>query len=258
MSRRTWHPKNSIFQDESYEESGSNGTQPQQHTTPSNQKKRRGKIERRKEPTVVIEKPTLKSYTCDTGYTTIESSSSHNGTEHFYQRIDPQEDTSYLKICGWRENEHAIADKDNLESLWKNRSAPQAREVSSRLYSMKLNYRLSRKQESYQFKHLPNVEDHMNHYLSECSYSSLVLATQKETAPEEFEQMPTVEDSVVTQLPVQYDSSTTSQLHRLASRIGVQHSIRKRPQLLHPPPPSFKQNRTESREGLMISTQGKE
>lgn len=266
MSRRTstWHPKLSVFQDESYEESSNNGVQSQHHTPLYNQKKMRSRIEKRREPTVIVEKPKLKSYTCGTGYTTIESSSSHNGEEHFYQQIGHhEEDTTHLRLCGWRENEHGIAAKDSLESLVKSRYAYglQSREVSNRLYSsFKLNFRLSRKRENYQFKHLPDAEDHIRHYLSECSYSSLLLANRKETTPEEIMQTPTSEDRVDTQSPVAHGRPATSQLHHLASRIGVQNSIRKDGQLLKNPrriPVSIKQKKNESQEDLVVLAQGK-
>lgn len=284
------------LQEESEESSGRASTScdnsPTQAGYPT-PRRRTARIVRRREPTVEIRATSAFPKVCgeieesDSGYSTVERNS-HGNIDLLYRRKDPEEKDAVTEVCGWRVDEHKYKEMSILGVREALRNTLQSREFpSSRLLS---GTRMSRKKKEqlYCFKHMQSAEEYMQHYNTLCSFtvasfasSTALKESSKETDAEErrvSEHIPDQEGSrqgapstatthrptsrAVPQRPHYKRTSNTSKptpaspLTELASRIGVQDSIRQ-PQLLkNRTPPSITKKRNEERDDLVLQAQG--
>ena len=258
------------FPDDGNEETSSNGNT-------AIVKRRTAKITRRRVPTVDVRAavhPLLsaqhnQSNTTTDCYSTIETISMHSldVLANYYTSDGPTQGLSR-----WRENEHNKIKQEGSTSLQHcsvSRQSLQSKESScNRLYSSRLNSRLSKRREQYSFKHSDDdINDHLRHYSSHCSFSYLVLSSRKKEllheVPEQSDstQEATIENSSTYRsggvvhnkpttiiekhrsVPASYTRTPESvtppkhRLHTLASRLGIEESIHE-PALLHLPKPT--------------------
>lgn len=254
---------------DSYEDASTNAILP-------HPMRRTAKIVRRRDPTVAVVTKQLQS--------TPQSSSSSGGysteerepVQTLQVYYDEEQDTKSL-LCGWR-NDEGLNQRELLLNMITDRPLLQSRELSSRLYSSRLNSRLSRKREQYSFQHFDSEEDHMQYYRNTSSFSSLILASKKSPTVQELpEQHDSLHETagmtsqrqrkpIYTRGPAgtratrNTDHNSTSKtpfhLHSLASRLGVVESIQE-PRLLQSPRPASiaKKRGSEIIEELLVCTQ---
>ena len=269
--RKVWYPGKSLaLHDENY-------------TSPAviQPRRRTAKIIRRKEPTVDTRTASaiLLISQEKAGYNTIESNT-YNGLELY---DDWKEMSNSNDICGWRDNEHSAAYHQTWfggrDSIIIRNNLP-SREVSSRLYSSRLNSQMSRRRDKYRFQHCDSVDGHIKLYNDQCGYSHLLqLSNKKEAMLEEDEErverereysfkgkQKYVQDEYQHHTRTKLSSSKFnhtaakgSTLQKLAYRLGVQGSIEE-PKLIHSPkmtPPTISKKKNETREDLVVHAKGK-
>ncbi|XP_019849785.1 PREDICTED: uncharacterized protein LOC109580739 [Amphimedon queenslandica] len=263
MEKRNEERKKS-FLDDGTEETSSTGNTAATAVV----RRRTAKIIRRKEPTVDLRTlppvSLLQPATIEC-YSTVESASVHtlDALGSYYTAIVDE-----MSITGWRIDEHKKAKQElsissqHLQAA--NRQALQSRESScNRLYSSRLNSRLTKRREQYSFKHSDDIDDHLSHYINHCSFSFLLISSKKKEPL--LQELPEQSDSTheaVSEAMHRRRSGTTRndysrksnrkleendcsnelcdiqtnppnhRLHSLASKLGVEDSIHK-PTLVH-------------------------
>ena len=233
-------------------------------------RRRTAKIIRRKEPTVDLRSlapgPLLLQPATIDCYSTVESASIHTlDVLGSYSTAIVDE----MSISGWRIDEHKKAKQELSYSSQHlhtaNRQGLQSRESScNRLFSSRLNSRLTKRREQYSFKHSEDIDDHLNHYTDHCSFSFLIISSRKKEPllqglPEQSDSTQEAVSEVMHRrrssstrndynrksnrrveendsnnelCDIQQTSSPNHKLHSLASKLGVEDSIHK-PTLVH-------------------------
>lgn len=234
-------------------------------TLPPLTKRRTTKVVRRREPTIDIRLLTAQhTHSEDTsntvlgGFSTLEVKSDHTLKSHY---TTEKEDTESA-LCGWRTDEHfkVRRELDNYatQQYITERGQLHSREKSSRLYSCRLNSRISRKRTQYAFAHYDSKEGHMQHYIETCSFSHLVITSKKPSNGDILEHQPDCIQEITDQCNERPHDSTNNhtainrsaannynksqsitkdktgpyKLHSLATRLGVMESIREQ-HMLH-------------------------
>ena len=266
--KKVWYPDKSLsLHQDSGESVGKSCNDDENSPTQAGHpivRRRTARIVRRKEPTVDMRAASalpecgVGEEESSGGYSTVETNP--HRTLNLLEGSGEDKKESDTEMCGWRQDEHKFAASAQLRLSLR---PTQPREFpSSRLLSGTRTSTSRRKREQfYKFTHLDTVEKHIRHYNTLCSYtvSQTIAEDQSEEDDEYNEERVCIvvdegsagwQQSRATSRrskPPQCARGTTrtsskiagSPISDLASRIGVQDSIRQ-PQLLkHRTPPSI-------------------
>ena len=150
----------------------------------------------------------------------------------------------------------------------------QPRELpSSRLLSgTRISTSRKKKEKEYTFTHLKTADEYMKQYNALCSYTVSTISPQAILRdPDRFEEEGVVDNETAGRWQCSdapnksiykpngrraSSKQTSSPLVDLASRIGVQNSLRQQQLLKHRTPPSISKKRNEDRDDLILQAQG--
>ena len=286
--KKVWYPDKSLsLHQDSGESVGKscNGEEnsPTQASNPI-VRRRTARIVRRKEPTVDVRAASALPECClgeeesSGGYSTVETNPHKTLDLLEGSRVDKGE--SDTEMCGWRQDEHKLAESAQLKLSLRSTQLPREFPSSRLLSGTRMNTSRRKREQLYKFIHLDTVEKHMRQYNSLCSYTvSTAIAEDQSENDDEYNEERVC---IVVDEGCQQSRATTRTSHRsnsrsrppqrvttrtcskaaptpiseLAYRIGVHDSIRQ-PQLLkHRTPPSISKKRNEDRDDLVLQAQG--